>query len=102
MYRSTLPSFKTKNSDSEHALRVCLTQKKESLAKQRLNQISNHINCTKFNSIHAPQVHLTQNQLATAQPFDTLNLDTPNYTLSDHDFASRVRFPQKKINTRWA
>ena len=59
MYRSTLPSFKTNNSDSEHALRVCLTQNNASLAKQKLNQNSNHINCTKLNSTHASQVHLT-------------------------------------------
>ena len=97
MYRSTLPSFKTNNSDSEHALRVCLTQNNASLAKQRLNQSSNHINCAKFNSTHAPQVQLTQNQLAPVQPFHFLKLNIPNYTLSDHNFASRVRFIQNKL-----
>ena len=83
MYCSTLSNFKTNNSDSEHALRVCLTQNNASLAKQRFSQNSSYINCTQFNNTHAPQVHLTQNQLAHAQPYHTLNLNTTNYTLSD-------------------
>ena len=50
MHRSTQPSIKTKNSDSEHALHVCLTQNIASLAKQIPNQNSNHLNCIKVNS----------------------------------------------------
>ena len=54
MHRSTQPSIKTNNSDSEYALRVCLTQNKASLAKQKPYQNSNHINCIKVNSTCDP------------------------------------------------
>ena len=97
MYRSTLPFFNINNPDSEYALRVCLTQNNASLTNQKLNQNFNHTNCIKFTSAHASQVHSFQNQLAFAQPFHTLKVNTPNYTNSNHDFASRVRFTHNKL-----
>ena len=96
-YRSTLSSFNIDNPDSEHALRVHLTQINASLANQKLIQNFNHTNCKNFTSAHASQVHLTQNQLAFAQPSHTLKVNTPNYTNSNHDFASRVRFTHNKL-----
>ena len=97
MYRSTLSSFNINNPDKEHALRVRLTQNNASLANQKLIQNFNHTNCKKFTRAHASQVHLTQNQLAFVQPFHTLKVNTPKYTNSNHDFASRVRFTHKNI-----
>ena len=46
---------------------------------------------------HASQVHLTQNQFTSAQSFHTPKVNTPNYTNSNPDFASRVRFPHNKL-----
>ena len=101
MYHSNLPSFTTINSDSEHALRVRLTQTKATHAKQNPNQNIYHNNCTNFDSTHAPQIHLTKNQLAPAQQFYTLNLNTPNHSISYYDFDSRDCSTNNKLTLAW-
>ena len=94
MYHSNLlPS----NTDSEYAVRVRLTQNNSILAKQKPNQNSNHINCTKFDSTLAPRVHLTQNQLALAQEFHTSKSNTLNHIISDCGFDPRVRFTHNRL-----
>ena len=45
-----------------------------------------------FTSAHAKRVHLTQNQLVSAQSFHTPKVTTPKYTNFNPDFAARVRF----------
>ena len=80
-----LPS-NTINSDSAYAMRVRLTKNNSILPKQKPNQNSNHINCTKFDSTLVPQVHITQNQLAFSLDFHTLKSNTLNQNNSDCDF----------------
>ena len=77
MHRSTQPSIKTNNSDSEHVLRVCLTKNKASIATKIPNQNSNNINCLKINGTYASQVYLSQNYLARAQRFHNLKSNNP-------------------------
>ena len=96
MYHSNLPS-NTINSDSVHGMRVRLTKNNSILAKQKLNQNSNNINCTKFDSTLVPRVHLTQNELALAQEFHTSKSNTLNHNISDCDFDPRVGFTLNKL-----
>ena len=95
---SSKSSFEqTNNFVSEHALRVCFTQNKASLAKQIPNQNSSHIYCLKVNSTYDPRVPMPQNPLAPAQQFHNLKSFNPNYITSDNDLASQVHFTQSKL-----
>ena len=96
-HRSNLPSFNINNPHSEHASRVRLTQNNRSLAAQKFNQNFIQTNCMKLTSANASQVHLTQNQFAFAHSFLTPKVNTLNFTNSNLDFASRVRFPHNKV-----
>ena len=50
-----------------------------------------------FTSAHAKRVHLTQNQLVSAQSYHTPKVTTPKYTNFNPDFAARVRFSHNKL-----
>ena len=91
-YHSTLSSFKINKQHCERASRVRLTQNIKSLAEQNYN----HTNCMNFNSAHARRVHLTQNQLVSAQSYPTPKVTTPKYTNFNPDFAARLRFSHNK------
>ena len=78
-------------------MRVSLTQNNSTLAKQKPNQNSTHINCIKFDSTLALRVNLTQNQLALAQKFHTSKTNTFNHNISDCDFDLQVRFNHNKL-----
>ena len=77
------------NSDSEHAMRVRLTQNNSTLDKQ--NSYPNFIPfiCSNFDSTHAWRVHLTQNQLIPAQHCNNFQLHSPNHNISVCDFDPR-------------
>ena len=97
IYHSNLLPTNTINSDSQHVKRVRLTQNNSTLAKQKPNQNSTHINYTKFDSTLALRVHLTQNQLALAQEFHTSKSNTLNHNLSDCDFDPQVLFTHNEL-----
>ena len=78
-------------------MRVRLTKNNSILPKQKPNQNSNHINCTKFDSTLLPQVHITQNQLAFSHDFHTSKSNTLNQNNSHCDFDPRVRFTHNKL-----
>ena len=50
-----------------------------------------------FTSAHANRVHLTQNQLVSAQSSHTPKVTTPKYTNFNTDFAAPVRFSHNKL-----
>ena len=78
-------------------MRVRLAPNSSLLAKQKLSQNFDHINCTKSDSTFAPRVHLTQIQFAFAPEFHTSKSNTLNHNISDCDFGPRVRFTHNPI-----
>ena len=93
MYRSTLHSLKTNNSDSEHALRVCLTQNNASLAKQSL--IKFRTTLIKQHTCSAST--FKSKSISTCPTISYSEIKYSQLYFSDHDFASRIRLTQNKL-----